>query len=133
MSSRTQAERSEGTRAALISAGRELFAERGYAAVGTEEIVRHAGVTRGALYHHFDGKRELLAAVYEQLESEIAARLGRVGRARRRGRWRRCRPGPRCSSTTASSRRSSGSCCSTRRPCWAGSGGARSARATGSA
>ena len=78
MSSRTQAERSEGTRGALISAGRELFAERGYAAVGTEEIVRRAGVTRGALYHHFDGKRELLEAVYEQLESEMAARLAEV-------------------------------------------------------
>src|ERR1044072_5309912 len=69
MSSRTQAERSESTRGTLISAGRELFAQRGYAAVGTEEIVQRAGVTRGALYHHFDGKRELLEAVYEQLES----------------------------------------------------------------
>src|SRR5215218_490952 len=81
MSSRTQAERSEATRAALMEAGRRLFAERGYAAVGTEEIVRQAGVTRGALYHHFDGKRELLAAVYEQIESEIAAQLGESVRA----------------------------------------------------
>jgi len=78
MSSRTQAERSESTRGALISAGRVLFAERGYAAVGTEEIVRRAGVTRGALYHHFAGKRELLEAVYEQLESEMAARLAEL-------------------------------------------------------
>jgi AcrR family transcriptional regulator len=78
MSSRTQAERSESTRGALISAGRELFAARGYAAVGTEEIVRRAGVTRGALYHHFEGKPELLAAVYEQLESEMAGRLAQV-------------------------------------------------------
>lgn len=76
MSTRTQAERSESTRGALIGAARELFAARGYAAVGTEEIVRRAGVTRGALYHHFDGKQELLAAVYEQMEAEIAARLG---------------------------------------------------------
>ena len=72
MSSRTQAERSETTRSALIEAARRLFAERGYAGVGTEEIVRAAGVTRGALYHHFDGKRDLLRAVYEQLEAEIA-------------------------------------------------------------
>ena len=72
---RTQAERSETTRAALIAAGRRLFAARGYAAVGTEEIVREAGVTRGALYHHFAGKRELLAAVYEQIESEITEQL----------------------------------------------------------
>jgi AcrR family transcriptional regulator len=72
---RTQAERSGATRAALIGAARRLFAERGYAGVGTEEIVREAGVTRGALYHHFDGKRELLRAAYEQIESEIAQEL----------------------------------------------------------
>ena len=75
MSTRTQTERSEATRGALIDAGRRLFAERGYADVGTEEIVRAAGVTRGALYHHFDGKRDLLRAVYEQIESEIAAEV----------------------------------------------------------
>ncbi len=72
---RTQAERSEATRGALIGAARTLFAERGYAAVGTEEIVRAAGVTRGALYHHFDGKRELFEAVYEQIEAELAERI----------------------------------------------------------
>lgn len=72
---RTQAERSESTRAALVAAARPLFAERGYAGVGTEEIVRAAGVTRGALYHHFDGKLELFAAVYEQLEAELAERV----------------------------------------------------------
>lgn len=75
MSSRTQTERSETTRAALVQAARTLFAERGYAGVATEEIVRAAGVTRGALYHHFDGKRGLLEAVYEQIEEETAARL----------------------------------------------------------
>jgi AcrR family transcriptional regulator len=69
---RTQAQRSGQTRAALIAAARRLFAERGYAEVGTEEIVREAGVTRGALYHHFDGKRELMRAVYEQLEEELS-------------------------------------------------------------
>lgn len=73
---RTQSQRTEATRAALIAAARTLFAQRGYAGVATEQIVREAGVTRGALYHHFDGKSELLAAVYEQIEEEIAARLG---------------------------------------------------------
>jgi AcrR family transcriptional regulator len=73
---RTQAQRSEQTRSALIGAARRLFAERGYAAVGTEEIVREAGVTRGALYHHFDGKRDLMRAVYEQLEAELSAEFG---------------------------------------------------------
>jgi AcrR family transcriptional regulator len=72
---RTQSERSESTRAALLAAARGLFAERGYAAVGTEEIVRTAGVTRGALYHHFSGKRDLFQAVYEQIERELAERI----------------------------------------------------------
>lgn len=72
---RTQVERSESTRAGLIEAARALFAERGYAGVGTEEIVRSAGVTRGALYHHFEGKRELFEAVYEQIEVELAERI----------------------------------------------------------
>src|SRR3954453_14262881 len=69
------AERSEATRAALMTAARPLFAERGYAAVGTEEIVRAAGVTRGALYHHFNGKRKLFEAVYVQIEVELAERI----------------------------------------------------------
>src|SRR2546421_10928103 len=75
MSSRTQSERSAATREALIAAARELFAERGYAAVGTEEIVRKAGLTRGALYHHFAGKRELFEAVYETIEGEVTERI----------------------------------------------------------
>ena len=70
-----KAEQSEATRAELIAAARRLFGERGYAAVGTEEIVRAAGVTRGALYHHFHGKRELLEAVYEQVEGEVTQRI----------------------------------------------------------
>jgi AcrR family transcriptional regulator len=72
---RTQAERSEATRGALIAAARGLFAEHGFAGVGTEEIVRAAGVTRGALYHHFKGKRELFEAVYERIEAELAERI----------------------------------------------------------
>jgi AcrR family transcriptional regulator len=72
---RTQAERREATRAALIESGRKLFSTRGYDAVGTEEIVAAAGVTRGALYHHFDGKRGLFAAVFEHVERELTQRF----------------------------------------------------------
>jgi AcrR family transcriptional regulator len=79
---RTQAERSEATRSALVATARRLFAERGYAGVGTEELVRAAGVTRGALYHHFDGKAELFRAVFEQVESEIAERFATEALAR---------------------------------------------------
>jgi len=71
----TKAERSEATRRRLLRAARRLFAKRGYAGVGTEEIVRAAGVTRGALYHHFAGKRELLEAVYEQIEAELTEEI----------------------------------------------------------
>ncbi|MHB8532241.1 MAG: TetR/AcrR family transcriptional regulator [Solirubrobacteraceae bacterium] len=71
----TQTERSQATRAALLKTARELFAERGFAGVGTEEIVRAAGLTRGALYHHFEGKLELFEAVYEQVEERLMARL----------------------------------------------------------
>lgn len=73
---RTQAERSEATRAALMRAGRELFGARGYGAVGTEEIVARAGVTRGALYHQFSDKKDLFRAVVEALEQEVIARVG---------------------------------------------------------
>lgn len=66
-----QAERSASTRAKLVKAARALFARRGYAAVGTEEIVRRAGVTRGALYHQFPAKEDLFLAVYEQVEEEL--------------------------------------------------------------
>ena len=73
MTGRTQAERRAATRAALVAAGRDLFGARGYDAVSSEEIVAAAGVTRGALYHHFDGKVGLFAAVHEQVEDEIVA------------------------------------------------------------
>jgi AcrR family transcriptional regulator len=73
---RTQAERAAGTREALIAAGRQLFAAHGFADTALEAIVRTAGVTRGALYHHFADKTELFAAVFEQVEGEVAAQMG---------------------------------------------------------
>jgi len=71
MSAATRPDRGEATRDALIAAARALFAEHGYAGVGTEEVVRRAGVTRGALYHYFRDKQDLFRAVFEQTEAEI--------------------------------------------------------------
>lgn len=64
------------TREALVQAALELFTERGYAEVGTEEIVARAKVTRGALYHHFEDKRDLFRAVFERVEGELMERVG---------------------------------------------------------
>jgi AcrR family transcriptional regulator len=71
---RTQAERRETTRVALMAAARRLFGERGFAAVSIEEIASEAGVTRGALYHHFDSKEALFGALFEALEQELVGR-----------------------------------------------------------
>jgi AcrR family transcriptional regulator len=73
-----KSEQSEATRGALLAAARELFAEHGYGGVGTEEIVRAAGVTRGALYHHFEGKKDLFRAVYEDIERELVEQIATV-------------------------------------------------------
>jgi AcrR family transcriptional regulator len=72
---RTQAGRSAATRAALVTAARPLFAQRGYAAVGTPEIAQAAGVTRGALYHQFADKAALFASVAEAVEADVTQRL----------------------------------------------------------
>jgi AcrR family transcriptional regulator len=71
-----KAEQAEATRAKLVRVARDLFARRGYAGVGTEEIVRRAKVTRGALYHHFRDKKDLFRAVHEQFEKELVESLG---------------------------------------------------------
>lgn len=68
-------QRSERTRAQLVATARRLFAAHGYAEVSTEEVVRSAGVTRGALYHQFVGKEELFRAVLEQVEDELTQRV----------------------------------------------------------
>jgi len=54
---------------------RKIFSTRGYSDTALEEIVREAGLTRGALYHHFDGKKGLFLAAFENAQSEIAARI----------------------------------------------------------
>src|SRR5256714_10841406 len=74
----SKARQSEATRRKLLRVGRDLFARRGYNDVPTEEIVRRAGVTRGALYHHFRDKRDLFAAVVEQVEQEVLERVAQA-------------------------------------------------------
>jgi len=71
----TREAEARATRDALIQAGLELFTERGYAEVGTEEIVARANVTRGALYHHFRDKRDLFRVVFERVEVELMQRV----------------------------------------------------------
>jgi AcrR family transcriptional regulator len=72
---RTQADRSATTTAALVKAARELFADQGFAATSRDEIAERAGVTRGALYHHFESKTAVAAAVVAALEEELVERV----------------------------------------------------------
>lgn len=69
---RSQGERTDATRTALVNAARALFEARGFAGTGTPEIVAAANVTRGALYHHFADKTELFHAVARQVAQEVA-------------------------------------------------------------
>ncbi len=71
----TQAERTEATRGRLIATARRLFAEEGFAATSTEEILSEAQVSRGALYHHFSSKTDLFRATFEAVEEELTAKL----------------------------------------------------------
>jgi AcrR family transcriptional regulator len=68
---RTQAQRRATTTRALLDAARSLFAEKGYHGTAAEEIVRRAGLTRGALYHHFEDKKDLFRVVVDEMEGEI--------------------------------------------------------------
>ncbi|MDS1269797.1 TetR/AcrR family transcriptional regulator [Lipingzhangella sp. LS1_29] len=81
MPARTRAQQCANTRAALLHESRRLFATRGYAAVGLAEIVRAAGVTKGALYHHFAGKLELFREVLAQVQQEVADSVARTADA----------------------------------------------------
>lgn len=75
MPRRTRTEMMEETRARLIATARRAFAEQGYAQTSMDQFTAAAGLTRGALYHHFGSKEKLLIAVIDELEGEVAARL----------------------------------------------------------
>jgi AcrR family transcriptional regulator len=88
----TQSERTEATRTALIAAGRRLFGERGFAATSIEELAAAAGVTRGALYHHFASKEDLFAAVFEEVERDLVMAAARAAE-KAKDAWDRLRLG----------------------------------------
>ncbi|WP_288197059.1 TetR/AcrR family transcriptional regulator [uncultured Pleomorphomonas sp.] len=69
----------EENRAKLIAAARKAFAEKGYSAASMDELTASVGLTRGALYHNFGDKRGLLAAVVDQIDSEMASRAQEIG------------------------------------------------------
>ena len=75
---RTQAERTEATTAALVDAARELFAQDGYAATSLDAVAAKARVTKGAVYHHFEGKQRLFEAVFAREVERLAAVLPAV-------------------------------------------------------
>ncbi|MGY5811210.1 TetR/AcrR family transcriptional regulator [Rhizobium sp. LEGMi198b] len=69
----------EENRAKLIAAARKAFAEKGYSAASMDELTAEVGLTRGALYHNFGDKRGLLAAVVDQIDSEMASQAQEIG------------------------------------------------------
>lgn len=66
------------TRDALLRIATRFFGERGYAGTSLDAVVTAAGVTKGALYHHFKGKRDLFSAVFENLELTLMATNARL-------------------------------------------------------
>lgn len=72
---RSRSEMITETRGKLIEAGRKAFAERGYADASMDDFTAAAGLTRGALYHHFGDKRGLFEAVVSTIDAEMTARI----------------------------------------------------------
>ncbi len=75
---RSNSDRSQTTREALLRAARDLFVQRSYAGTGTPDLVAAAGVTRGALYHHYADKRALFQAVIEREAAAVATAVRRA-------------------------------------------------------
>src|SRR3984957_14323326 len=85
--------RAAAPRAALIAAARHRFAQAGYHATGTNDLVALAGVTRGALYHHFRDKEQLFEAVFRQVAEELSAAAGEAVRPLADEPWRQLQEG----------------------------------------
>jgi AcrR family transcriptional regulator len=68
-------ERGQSTREQLIAIATRLFGERGYEGASIEAVLRESGVSRGALYHHFDNKEALFEAVLEGVETSVGDEL----------------------------------------------------------
>ncbi|MBY5720953.1 TetR/AcrR family transcriptional regulator [Rhizobium leguminosarum] len=76
---RKRSETMQENRVKLIAAARKTFAEKGYSAASMDELTADVGLTRGALYHNFGDKRGLLAAVVDQIDTEMAVRAQEIG------------------------------------------------------
>lgn len=83
---RTQAERTEATTTALVDAARALFARDGFDATSLDAVAARAGVTKGAVYHHFEGKRQLFEAVFSREVERVATPLA-VAYGRKKDPW----------------------------------------------
>lgn len=81
MSRRSRPEMIAETRAKLIAAARKAFGERGYAEASMDDFTAEAGLTRGALYHHFGDKKGLFEAVVHEMDAEMAERLKTISDA----------------------------------------------------
>ncbi|WP_234943229.1 TetR/AcrR family transcriptional regulator, partial [Enterobacter hormaechei] len=82
MATKRRAETAQENREKMIRAARKAFAEKGYAAASMDELTASVGLTRGALYHNFNDKKGLLAAVVAQIDSEMAANAKVIAAAR---------------------------------------------------
>ena len=114
---RTRAEMIEETRDKLVATGRQAFGSAGYANTSMDDLTAKAGLTRGALYHHFGGKEGLLAAVVDQIDEEVDLRLQTMS-ATAPSLWKDSEGAVGPISSCLWSRRSGASSCRMPVPCW---------------
>jgi AcrR family transcriptional regulator len=81
---RRKQQRSIDTQRKVLRVARRLFARKGFSGTSTGEILERAGISRGALYHHYASKQDILQAVFEELQEELAERVRQAAAAERR-------------------------------------------------